>query len=90
MTSHEICQNQALLCKMLAALQSPEEIAILLQDLCTVKELEQMDQRIRSAVLLMEGKTYTQVIKETDISSATLSRVSQCVQYGNGYAKLLK
>ena len=90
MTSHEICQNQALLCKMLAALQSPEEIAILLQDLCTVKELEQMDQRIRSAVLLMEGKTYTQVCEETGISTVTLSRVSRALQSGEGYSRLLR
>jgi len=38
----------------------------------------------------MEGKTYNQVIAETEISSATLSRVSRCVQYGEGYSILLK
>ena len=36
-----------------------------------------------------DGKTYTQVIEATNISSATLSRVSRCVQYGEGYKKLL-
>ena len=39
--------------------------------------------------MLLEGKTYNQVIAEGNISSATLSRVSRCVQYGSGYAKLL-
>ena len=53
------------------------------------KEVEQMAQRIRAAKLLLEGKTYNQVIEETDISSATLSRVSRCVQYGRGYKKFL-
>ena len=48
-----------------------------------------MAQRIRAAKLLLEGKTYNQVIEETDISSATLSRVSRCVQYGRGYKKFL-
>ena len=38
---------------------------------------------------VMEGKTYTQVIEQTNISSATLSRVSRCVQYGEGYSQLL-
>ena len=90
MTSHEICQNQSLLCKMLASLQTPEEIAVLLKDLCTVKELEQMDQRIRSAVLLMEGKTYTQVCEETGISTVTLSRVSRALRSGEGYNRLLQ
>lgn len=62
-----------------------------LNDLCTAKELEQMAQRVRAAKLLLEGKTYAQVITETDISSATLSRVSRCIQYGEGgYASVLK
>ena len=59
-------------------------------DLCTNKEIEQMAQRVKAAKLLIEGKTYNQVIEETDISSATLSRVSRCVQYGKGYSVLLK
>ena len=62
-----------------------------LNDLCTAKELEQMAQRVRAAKLLLKGKTYAQVITETDISSATLSRVSRCIQYGEGgYAAVLK
>lgn len=63
--------------------------AQLLEDLCTRKEVEQMAQRLRAARLLMEGKTYTQVIEQTNISSATLSRVSRCVQYGEGYRKFV-
>ncbi|NLT18122.1 MAG: Trp repressor protein [Firmicutes bacterium ADurb.Bin080] len=58
-------------------------------DLCTKKEVEQMAQRVKAAKLLLEGKTYNQVIAETDISSATLSRVSRCVQYGKGYVRVL-
>ena len=38
----------------------------------------------------MEGKTYNQIMAQSDISSATLSRVSRCVQYGKGYSRLLK
>ena len=49
-----------------------------------------MAERIFAAKLLIEGKTYNQVMEKTNISSATLSRVSQCVQYGRGYSKLLK
>ena len=90
MTSHDLHQNHELLCDMLASLQNPEDIASLLVDLCTVKESEQMDQRIRSAVLLMEGKTYTQVCDETGISTVTLSRVSRALQHGDGYSRLLR
>lgn len=69
---------------------STEDCGKLLEDLCTRKEVEQMAQRFRAARLLMEGKTYTQVIEQTNISSATLSRVSRCVQYGDGYRKFVK
>ena len=62
----------------------------LFQDLCTAKEIENMAERVYAAKLLLEGKTYNQIMEVADISSATLSRVSRCVQYGEGYSKLLK
>ncbi len=71
-------------------LKSREDCKILFEDLCTNKEIAQMAQRVRAAKLLMQNKTYNDVIKETDISSATLSRVSRCVQYGKGYTKFIK
>lgn len=46
-----------------------------------------MAQRVTAARLLMSGMTYSQVMELTEISSATLSRVSKCVKYGNGYTK---
>ena len=75
---------------IIAGLDSAEDCRMLMEDLCTHKELEKMAERIQAAKLLLEGKTYNQVIAETDISSATLSRVSRCVQYGKGYRKFLK
>ena len=74
---------------IIADLDSAEECELLFEDLCTKKEVEKMAERLYAAKLLMEGKTYNQVIAETDISSATLSRISRCVQYGEGYAKVL-
>ena len=76
--------------KAVLSLKNEQECQDFFDDLCTNKEVEQMAQRVCAAKLLMDGKTYNQVIDETDISSATLSRVSRCVQYGNGYSKLLK
>ena len=75
---------------VLTALTSEEDCEIFLNDLCTNKEIEQMADRIYAARLLLEGKTYNQVTELCDISSATLSRVSRCVQYGEGYNKFLK
>ena len=76
--------------KLIASLETPEDCEKLFSDLCTYKEIEQMAQRIKAARLLMDGNTYTQVRENCDISSATLSRVSRCVQYGEGYRKFCK
>lgn len=76
--------------QLIAGIQDPEQIRALFDDLCTRKEIENMAERVYAARLLMEGKTYNQVIAQANISSATLSRVSRCVQYGQGYSKLLK
>ena len=65
---------------VIAKIKTSEECKELFLDLCTYKEILKMAQRLRAAKLLSEGKTYNQVIEETDISSATLSRVSACVQ----------
>lgn len=78
------------LCKLLADITSETDMAALFEDLCTRKELENMAERLYAAKLLLEGNTYNQVMARSNISSATLSRVSRCVQYGSGYAKLLK
>ena len=85
-------QNEKIdaLYQLLVQVNSKEDCQALLEDLCTRKEVEKMAERAYAAKQLMEGKTYNQVIAETNISSATLSRVSQCVQYGKGYSKLLK
>lgn len=76
--------------QLILRLQDEVECKALFEDLCTRKELEKMAERLFAAKLLIRGNTYNQVMEQADISSATLSRVSQCVQYGNGYSKLLK
>ena len=73
----------------LLKLETVEECELFLRDLCTIKELDSMSQRVLSAKLLLEGETYDSIIKKTDISSATLSRVSRCVKYGEGYKTIL-
>ena len=65
-------------------LETEQEAELFLDDLCTIKELESMSQRLKAAKMLLAGKTYNEIVEETDISSATLARVSKCVRYGNG------
>ena len=76
--------------ELIASITDPADCKALFQDLCTAKEIENMAERVYAAKLLLEGKTYNQIMELADISSATLSRVSRCVQYGEGYSKLLK
>ena len=78
------------LIEIIAQVDDPKELRALFADMCTAKELENMAERCYAARLLLEGKTYAQVMELSDISSATLSRVSRCVQYGEGYRNLLK
>ena len=75
---------------LIVSLDNAEDCRALFDDLCTRKEVENMAERLYAAKLLLEGNTYNQVIAQADISSATLSRVSRCIQYGAGYSKLLK
>ena len=76
--------------RLIAGISDPEDCKALFDDLCTRKEIEKMAERVHAAKLLLEGNTYNQVMAQTDISSATLSRVSQCVQFGSGYRRFLK
>ena len=75
--------------RLIASIEDPEDVKAFFMDLCTVKEIQNMAERCYAAQLLLEGNTYNQVMSKADISSATLSRVSRCVQYGNGYSRLL-
>lgn len=75
---------------LIASVENTEDCKALFGDMCTTREIEKMAQRIAAARLLLEGKTYNQIIEQTDISSATLSRVSNALQYGKGYKKFLK
>ena len=76
--------------KVLNSLQSEEEFRIFFEDICTPQEIANMNQRIECARMLHHGETYTSIIEKTGISSATLSRISKCMQHSNGgFSKLL-
>ena len=66
------------------SLETESEAELFLEDLCTIKELESMCQRLQAAKMLLDGKTYIEIVDATEISSATLARVSKCVRYGKG------
>ena len=83
-------EDHGLLCESLLQLQNADECRRFLQDLCTVTELKAMEQRIEVAMYLREGMIYQDILKRTGASSATISRVNRCLQYGaDGYQTVL-
>ena len=65
-------------------LETREECYDFFEDLCTVKEISDMAQRLEAAKLLLDGSTYEQIVKTVEISTATISRINRCIQYGTG------
>ncbi len=87
--SNDIKSNYSDLFDAILKLKNKEDCELFFKDLCTYKELDSMAQRVVAAKLLINGETYEKIIAKTDISSATLSRISRCVKYGDGYKKFL-
>ena len=69
-------------------LKDREECYAYFSDLCTIKEIQDMAQRLDAAVLLAEGYSYQKIIKKVAISTATIGRVSKCLNYGSGGYKM--
>ena len=73
--------------KAILQLKTEEECMKFFDDLCTMTELQAMEQRYQVAVLLQEGLIYNDILEQTGASSATISRVNRSLQYGaDGYA----
>lgn len=67
-------------------LETVEECKRFFDDLCTVTELQAMEQRYQVAVYLNQGMIYNEILERTGASSATISRVNRSLQYGaDGY-----
>lgn len=69
-------------------LKTVDECYLFFEDMCTIKELQSMAQRMQVAKELTANKNYLQVYEETGVSSATISRVNKCLQYGAGGYKI--
>ncbi len=79
-----------LLLEALSSLKTPEECAAFLEDACTIKEIQDIAQRLEVASLLSAKLSYQEISKETGASTATISRVNRCLTYGrNGYRIVL-
>ncbi|MFV0414322.1 MAG: YerC/YecD family TrpR-related protein [Oscillospiraceae bacterium] len=70
--------------KAILSLETIEECYNFFEDLCTMKELADMTQRVLAARMLLDCNTYEQIVKKVEISTATISRINRCIQYGSG------
>lgn len=70
--------------KTILNLESIDECYAYFEDLCTVKELQDMAQRLEAAIALSDGASYQEITQRISISTATIGRVSKCLNYGRG------
>ncbi len=78
-----------LLFQGILTLQTVEECYRFFTDICTIKELQALTQRLQVARQLSEGRNYQEVYRDTGVSSATICRVNKCLNYGDGGYKLV-
>ena len=65
-------------------LESIDECYEYFADICTIKEVQDMAQRLDAAILLDRGLSYQKIMEQIEVSSATIGRVSKCLNYGSG------
>lgn len=78
------CESVDRLFQSILNLQSLEECYAYFEDICTIKEIMAMSQRLDTAILLSRGLSYQRITDQLDVSSATIGRVSRCLNYGSG------
>lgn len=79
------------LLRALLTLEDEDEAYALLQDLCTIREVQDMAQRLAVARMLAAGEHYTDIQEATGASTTTISRVSRCLNYGaEGYRRVIE
>lgn len=78
------------LCKAVLKLETIDECYQFFEDICTISELKAMSQRLEVARMLKEKLTYDAIVERTGASTATISRVKRCLNYGaDGYNVVL-
>lgn len=79
-------ENTDLLFNSILTLKSLDECYAFFEDICTIKEIQSIAQRVMVAKMLTDGRVYSDIVNETGASTATISRVNRSLNYGNdGY-----
>ena len=83
-------ESNDILYQAILSLKDLDECRRFFRDLCSVSELRAMEQRMEVALLLDEGRIYSDILERTGASSATISRVNRCLHYGcDGYQTVI-
>lgn len=84
-------ENLDFLFKAILSLKSTEECYNFFDDLCTVTEIKALSQRLHVAKMLRAHHVYSDIVRKTGASTATISRVNRCLNYGSdGYGTILE
>lgn len=84
-------ENLDFLFKAILSLKTIDECYDFFDDLCTVSEIKALSQRLHVAKMLRAHHVYSDIVRETGASTATISRVNRCLNYGSdGYGKILE
>ena len=70
--------------KAILSLKDAEECYSFFDDICTIAEIKDMAQRLETAMLIDKGISYQKISDQIGVSTATISRVSKCLNYGAG------
>ncbi|MBQ9951724.1 MAG: hypothetical protein IJO98_06265 [Clostridia bacterium] len=80
-----------MLARAFLSLESEEDCYRLFEDLFTIREVQDLSQRLEVAQLLNDKATYTEIVEKTGVSTATIGRVNRALNYGaGGYQRVLK
>ncbi len=77
-------ENIEMLYKAIISLETVEECRRFFDDICTVVEVRDMAQRLQVAQMLEQKIIYADIVKLTGASTATISRINRCREYGSG------
>lgn len=77
-------EKYAMLFEAILSLEDEAQCERFLEDLCTIRELDDMADRLKVAKRLLNQDTYEEISEKTKVSSATISRINRCIQYGSG------
>jgi TrpR-related protein YerC/YecD len=89
MSNETLANNMNMLAQAFLKLRNTDEIRIFLKDLLSNAEQESIAARINIALMLADGAPYSQIVRETGASSATIAKVSENLKYGNDGYKLI-